>query len=92
MGITNNQDNYCDEIKKQLLAAGLRTEADLRNEKIGLKIREATLKKIPYILVVGGKEEESKTVAVRTREGKDFGQMTVAEVVAKLKQAEKDFE
>jgi threonyl-tRNA synthetase len=92
MGITNNQDNYCDEIKKQLLAAGLRMEADLRNEKIGLKIREATLKKIPYILVVGGKEEESKTVAVRTREGKDFGQMTVAEVVAKLKQAEKDFE
>ena len=52
---------------------GIRVEADLRNEKIGFKIREHTLQRVPYLLVVGDREAESKTVAVRTRSGKDLG-------------------
>jgi threonyl-tRNA synthetase len=56
---------------------GIRVEADLRNEKIGFKIREHTLQRVPYLLVVGDREAESKTVAVRTRSGKDLGSMTL---------------
>ena len=58
---------------------GYRAVADLRNEKIGFKIREHTLQKTPYLLVIGDREVESHTVAVRTREGKDLGSMTVTE-------------
>jgi threonyl-tRNA synthetase len=76
MGITNGQDEYCVKVRNRLLAAGFRVETDLRNEKIGLKIREATVKKIPYLLVCGGKEQDAETVSVRTREGADMGQMT----------------
>lgn len=91
MSITNAQDEYCLQVQKQLQAAGFRVETDLRNEKIGLKIREATLKKIPYCLVVGGKEQAANLVAVRTREGQDLGQMTVAALIEKLAQQVKDF-
>src|SRR5690554_6964187 len=58
---------------------GYRAVADLRNEKIGFKIREHTLHKTPYLLVIGDREVESHTVAVRTREGKDLGTMSIAE-------------
>jgi threonyl-tRNA synthetase len=56
---------------------GFRVEGDLRNEKIGFKIRERTLERIPYLLVVGDREVEQNTVAVRTREGKDLGSMSL---------------
>jgi threonyl-tRNA synthetase len=64
--------------------SGFRASADLRNEKIGFKIREHTLKRIPYMLVVGDKELESGQVAVRTRKGEDLGTMTIEEFRQRL--------
>jgi threonyl-tRNA synthetase len=77
MNITDNQAEYCRELAEKLEKAGLRATADLRNEKIGFKIRERTLQKVPYLLVVGDKEVESGTVAVRTRSGEDLGTLSV---------------
>ena len=68
---------YAKTIEKELKRANLRCEADERNETLPAKIRDATLQKIPYLLVVGGKEEQAQKVAVRTREGKDLGQMNI---------------
>jgi threonyl-tRNA synthetase len=79
LNITDNQADFCSEVEKSLNEMGYRATADLRNEKIGFKIREHTLHKTPYLLVVGDREVESHTVAVRTREGKDLGSMTVTE-------------
>ena len=62
---------------KALRKQGIRVEADLRNEKIGLKIREHTLQRVPYLLIVGGREAESGTVAARTQAGEDLGPMSV---------------
>lgn len=77
MNITERQANYTQEIVKTLQQQGLRARVDLRNEKIGFKIREHTLQKVPYQLVIGDRELETQTVAVRTRSGKDLGSMTV---------------
>jgi threonyl-tRNA synthetase len=60
-------------------------EADLRNEKVGYKIREHTLQKVPYLIVVGDRERETGTISVRTRGGEDLGSMPVAQFVEKLK-------
>jgi len=84
MPITDRTAEYSKEIKAKLEAAGIRTELDLRNEKIGYKIREAQMKKIPYMLVIGDKEAEAGTVAVRTRTGVDLGAMPLAEFLAKI--------
>ncbi len=78
--ITNKQEDYAAHVREQLADAGLRVELDLRNEKIGLKIREAEKAKIPYMLVVGDREREARTVAVRKRSGADVGTMPVTEV------------
>jgi threonyl-tRNA synthetase len=78
MNITEKQEDYCREVVESLANQGFRVESDLRNEKIGFKIREHTLDKIPYLLVVGDREVEGGTVAVRTRAGDDLGSMTVA--------------
>ncbi|GAA0690340.1 threonine--tRNA ligase [Marinobacterium maritimum] len=86
MNITDNQAEYCRELAEKLEKVGLRANADLRNEKIGFKIRERTLQKVPYLLVVGDKEVESGTVAVRTRSGEDLGTMPVDALVEKLVQ------
>ena len=91
LNITNAQDEYCEQVKRALMSADIRTATDLRNEKIGLKIREATLKKIPYCLIIGAKEQEANKVAVRTREGQDLGQMAVEEFIAMVKQQVKEF-
>ncbi len=91
MSITNAQDEYCDQVKAELLAAGFRADSDLRNEKIGLKIRETTMKKIPYLVIVGAKEQTAGTIAVRTREGQDLGTMTVVDLVSRLTQVVKEF-
>ena len=69
MPISETFDDYAKSICDKLTAAGLRAETDLRSEKIGFKIREAQLEKIPYMIVVGEKEQETGTVSVRTRNG-----------------------
>ncbi|MGL6289872.1 MAG: threonine--tRNA ligase, partial [Silanimonas sp.] len=84
MNITDAQADYVAEVRKTLMNQGFRVESDLRNEKIGYKIREHTLQKVPYLLVVGDRERETGMVAVRTREGVDLGSMPVAEFAAKL--------
>jgi threonyl-tRNA synthetase len=74
--ITDAQADYAREVVKRLKKQGLRVESDLRNEKIGFKIREHTLQRVPYMLVLGKKEAEQGTVAVRSRKGEDLGVMT----------------
>ncbi|WP_185231102.1 threonine--tRNA ligase [Teredinibacter franksiae] len=73
LNITDNQAEYAKKVEKSLQNNGFRVVSDLRNEKIGFKIREHTIQKVPYLLVVGDQEMENGTVAVRTREGKDLG-------------------
>jgi threonyl-tRNA synthetase len=75
--ITDAQSEYVVSVTKALKAAGLRAKQDTRNEKIGFKIREHTLKKVPFMIVVGDKEKEAGQVAVRSRKGKDLGVMSV---------------
>lgn len=79
MNITDNQAKYVEKIQKTLENRGIRIISDLRNEKIGFKIRENTLQRIPYLLVVGDKEMENNSLSVRTRKGEDFGSMSVDE-------------
>jgi len=78
MNITDAQAEYVTEVQKTLANQGFRVEADLRNEKIGFKIREHTLQRVPYLLVVGDREKENGAVAVRTRSGEDLGTMAVS--------------
>ena len=77
MNITDRQASFCDSVVKSLQNKGFRITSDLRNEKIGFKIREHTLQKVPYMLVVGDKELESGSVAVRDRKGNDLGVMSI---------------
>ena len=86
MNITDNQADYAVKVAKALNDAGLRAKADLRNEKIGFKIREHTLKRVPFMLVCGDKEVEAGKMAVRTRKGADLGTYPVEELVALLTQ------
>ena len=86
MNITDGQADYVQKLVKELQDAGIRAKADLRNEKIGFKIREHTLRRVPYMLVCGDKEVESGKVAVRTRRGKDLGSVDVNEFKEKLLQ------
>ncbi|NIP17020.1 MAG: threonine--tRNA ligase, partial [Xanthomonadales bacterium] len=79
LNITDRQNEYGKNIAESLENQGFRVDLDLRNEKIGFKIREHTLQRVPYLLVVGDREVEEGTVAVRTREGEDLGSMTVAD-------------
>ena len=75
VNITDKQAEYAKTVEDSLKNKGFRVISDLRNEKIGFKIREHTIQKVPYILVVGDKEVESQTVAVRARRGEDLGSM-----------------
>ncbi|MDE3270685.1 threonine--tRNA ligase [Pseudoalteromonas sp. G4] len=84
MNITDKQSEYVTEVVEKLNNLGFRACADLRNEKIGFKIREHTLKRIPYLLVVGDKEVEQQELAVRTRTGEDLGKLSVDDFIAKL--------
>jgi threonyl-tRNA synthetase len=87
MNITDKQADFVLEVEKTLNQSGFRAKSDLRNEKIGFKIREHTLLKVPYLLVIGDREVETKTVAVRTREGVDLGSMPVPQFAELLAQA-----
>ena len=82
--ITDRQAAYARDVEARLKAAGFRVRADLRNEKITYKIREHSLQKLPFQLIVGDKEMEAKTVAVRTRSGEDLGAMSLESLIARL--------
>jgi len=84
LNISENQAQYAENVAKTLREAGFRTEADLRNEKITYKIREHSLNKLPYQLVIGDKEMAANMVAVRTRGGQDLGQMTLEALIGRL--------
>jgi len=84
MNITGNQAEYAERVVAELRQAGFRAEADLRNEKITYKIREHSLQKLPYQVILGDKEMAAQTVAVRTRKGEDLGQMPIKDFVKRL--------
>ncbi|NBB93506.1 MAG: threonine--tRNA ligase [Gammaproteobacteria bacterium] len=86
MNITDAQAGYVREVTNALNQQGFRVESDLRNEKIGYKIRARTLEKIPYLLVVGDREVENRQVAVRLRDGTDLGAMPLEELSARLRE------
>ena len=84
LNITDSQREFAEEVTQTLVKQGFRVQADLRNEKIGYKIRQHTLQKIPYLLVVGDREAAAGQVAVRLRGGKDLGAMSVADFSQRL--------
>ncbi|KAF1713072.1 threonine--tRNA ligase [Pseudoxanthomonas sacheonensis] len=85
MNITDAQADYVAEVQKNLANQGFRVVSDLRNEKIGYKIREHTLQRVPYLLVAGDREKENGAIAVRTRSGEDLGTMSIAAFVERLR-------
>jgi threonyl-tRNA synthetase len=89
LNITERQADYATRVRNQLANQGFRVISDLRNEKISYKIREHSLQKLPYQVVVGDKEMQAGTVAVRTRSGEDLGAMSLDAFAARL-QAEAD--
>jgi threonyl-tRNA synthetase len=84
LNITDKFAEYAESVVKKLRDLGIRADIDLRNEKVNFKIREHTLQKVPYLLIVGQKEQESQQVAVRSRKGEDFGAMDLDAFLAKL--------
>jgi threonyl-tRNA synthetase len=84
MTITDSQREYAQKVEKMLKNKGIRVISDLRNEKIGFKIREHTLSRVPYLLVTGDRELENEQIAVRSREGEDLGIMSVEEFIQYL--------
>ena len=84
LNITDRQAEYAHTVEKALRVRGIRAHTDLRNEKIGYKIREHTLQRVPYLVVIGDREVESQAVAVRTREGEDLGTMGLESFVERL--------
>src|SRR5579872_1259443 len=85
LSITDRQNDYVSKITESLKNQGFRVESDLRNEKVGFKIREHTLQRVPYLLVAGDKEVAANLLAVRTRSGKDLGTMSVETFVERLR-------
>jgi threonyl-tRNA synthetase len=84
LNITDAQGDYVREVTQTLVDKGFRVQSDLRNEKVGYKIREHTMQKVPYLLVVGDREKETGTVSVRTRSGEDLGSMPLADFAERL--------
>ena len=78
MNITDKQAEYCEKIAVSLENKGFRVQSDLRNEKVGFKIREHTVQRVPYLLVAGDKEVAANTISVRDRTGKDLGVMELS--------------
>jgi threonyl-tRNA synthetase len=85
MNITDKQSDFVTEIVEKLKKNGIRAISDLRNEKIGFKIREHTLKRVPYLAVIGDQEVESGEMAIRTRKGDDLGKFKVDDFVDYVK-------
>ena len=88
LNITDSQSDYVQSVTRSLSEAGVRVEADVRNEKVGFKIREHTLQKVPYLLVVGDREREAGQIAVRARNGDDLGAMAISDFLALLRKDE----
>jgi len=86
LNITDRQAEYAEKIANNLNKQGFRVDSDLRNEKIGYKIRQHTIERVPYLLVVGDREMEDGTVAVRTRKGEDLGVMSLNDFTLKIQQ------
>jgi threonyl-tRNA synthetase len=84
--ITEEQENYVKEIVEKLKEEGVRAEADLRNEKLGAKIRDASLQKVPFLGIIGQREMEEKSISVRLRNGTDLGKLTLPNLTKRLKQ------
>jgi threonyl-tRNA synthetase len=84
LNITDAQADYVREVTQTLVNKGFRVQSDLRNEKVGYKIREHTMQKVPYLLVVGDREKETGTLAVRTRSGEDLGSLSLTEFAERL--------
>ena len=89
LSLTDRTADYAKEIVEKLKAVGLRAEADTRSEKLGYKIREAQLEKVPYMFIVGDKEKEENAVSVRSRKEGDLGSLTLDQIVAKLVEEDK---
>jgi len=89
--ISDNHIDYANEVRKQLEEKGLRVEIDIRNEKIGYKIREAQLEKVPYMIILGDKEMESKSVGVRSRKEGDIGEFKLDKFIDKIKYEEENY-
>jgi len=87
LNITDKQADFVSDVTKKLRKSGIRVKADLRNEKIGFKIREHTLKRVPFMLVVGDQEVEACEVAVRTRKGEDLGKFKLDDIAHRITQA-----
>ncbi|MDI6640730.1 MAG: threonine--tRNA ligase [Elusimicrobiota bacterium] len=84
MSISDKQKEYAEEIHNKLIRESIRCELDIRNETLNYKIREATLNKVPYIIIVGEKEQQNKNIALRTRTGKDLGRIDLKDFIAKV--------
>jgi threonyl-tRNA synthetase len=84
--ITDEQSAYAEELRQMLSGADFRAEIDGRNEKLGLKIREGTLRKVPYMLILGKKEAETAAVSVRGRDGAEMKGVSPAEFIERIKQ------
>jgi threonyl-tRNA synthetase len=84
LNITDSQSAYANDVAAALCAQGMRVEADLRNEKIGFKIREHSMQRVPYLAIIGDKELESRTVSLRTQKGEDLGLFTLKDLLQKL--------
>ncbi|MBY7733822.1 threonine--tRNA ligase [Francisella philomiragia] len=84
MGISNHQDEYCQKVFETLEKNGIRAKLDLRNEKIGFKIREHTLLRVPYLVILGKSEQEQEIVTIRKHNGEDLGQMSIGDFCAFL--------
>ena len=87
MGITDRNAEACQAVCEQLSSKGYRAEVDLRNEKIGFKVREHTLQRVPYLIIIGDKEQQNNQVAVRTRQGEDLGSMSFDDFIKILNEA-----
>ena len=90
LNIADRHAEYAQEVTKKLEEQGFRVKIDLRNEKIGFKIREHSMQRVPYLLIIGDKELENQTVAVRTQKGKDLGSLSIDEFAAKIRKEIED--
>jgi threonyl-tRNA synthetase len=88
LNITDNQADYALSVQASLKAAGFRVEADIRNEKVGFKVREHTIQKVPYLLIVGDREVANEEIAVRARNGDDQGSMPIETFIEILRKDE----
>jgi threonyl-tRNA synthetase (EC 6.1.1.3)/Ser-tRNA(Thr) hydrolase (EC 3.1.1.-) len=86
MNITGDQEAYVASILNAMIEEGIRAEADTRNEKLGLKIREGIVRKIPYMVIAGKKEMESNSITVRLRDGGELKDVPVSEFIGRVKE------